>query len=173
MSSTLDLPLSLWYLGYMNQAIIIIFISQMILVTFSVASIYFLGYNDLNKFPYAYPKNSTGTSSIMPMWLELWFIYLLLYNQFIPLSLYVTIEIVNLGQGYLVGSDRELYHPGLDMPCSVRSSNLCQELGMVRWRAWLLCFMGCYDYLSEITENDTSQTISLVSLLAHFWIPSW
>lgn len=57
--------------------------------------------------------------------------FFLLYNNFIPLSLYVTIEIVNLGQSFLIGADELLYNAALDVPCTVRASNLVQELGMV------------------------------------------
>lgn len=59
------------------------------------------------------------------------FVFLLLYNNLIPISLYVTIELVNIGQSLLVASDLNLYDDVLDLPCSVRSSNLCQELGLV------------------------------------------
>jgi phospholipid-translocating P-type ATPase (flippase) len=58
-------------------------------------------------------------------------VFFLLYNNFIPISLYVTIELVNIGQAYLVASDAELYEESLDCPCNVRSSNLVQELGQV------------------------------------------
>jgi phospholipid-transporting ATPase len=59
------------------------------------------------------------------------FVFFLLYNNFIPISLYVTIELVNLGQAYLISQDKDLYDEALDMPCAVRSSNLAQELGLV------------------------------------------
>ena len=51
-------------------------------------------------------------------------VFFLLYNNFIPLSLYVTIEIVNLGQALFISSDVQMYHPGLDVACTVRASNL-------------------------------------------------
>jgi len=54
----------------------------------------------------------------------MWFVFFLLYNNFIPLSLYVTIEIVNLGQALFISSDDQMYHPGLDVACTVRASNL-------------------------------------------------
>lgn len=38
---------------------------------------------------------------------------------------------VNLGQGYLIASDEQLYREELDVACLVKSSNLVQELGMV------------------------------------------
>ena len=57
--------------------------------------------------------------------------FFLLYNNFIPISLYVTIELVNVGQAFLIQSDQQLYRKELDVACIVRSSNLVQELGMV------------------------------------------
>lgn len=58
-------------------------------------------------------------------------VFFLLYNNFIPISLYVSIEIVNMCQAFLITSDINLYRKELDLACSVRSSNLVQELGMV------------------------------------------
>ena len=53
----------------------------------------------------------------------------MLYNNFIPISLYVTIELVNVGQAYLIASDVNIYNESLDVACAVKSSNLVQELG--------------------------------------------
>jgi hypothetical protein len=75
-------------------------------------------------FPYVYPAHDSSSLSILPLWLEMWFVFFLLYNNFIPLSLYVTIEIVNLGQALFISSDDQMYHPGLDVACTVRASNL-------------------------------------------------
>mmetsp|Transcript_15593 Transcript_15593/g.14932 ORF Transcript_15593/g.14932 Transcript_15593/m.14932 type:complete len:1139 (-) Transcript_15593:763-4179(-) len=115
---------------YLNKAIIIIFCAQLTLVVVSIISIYFLGFNHFFRLPYIY-KGSGGTPSILPLWLEQFFVFFLLFNNFIPISLYVTIEMVNVGQAFLVAADEEMYDEVLDMPCTVRSSNLVQELGMV------------------------------------------
>jgi magnesium-transporting ATPase (P-type) len=114
----------------LNTAIIMIFCAQVVLVSISVLSVYLLGFNDTGDLPYVFPPG-TGRGSILPLWLELWFVFFLLYNNFIPLSLYVTIEIVNVGQSYLISTDEQMYHAGLDVACCVRASNLVQELGMV------------------------------------------
>lgn len=115
---------------YVNFAIIIIFFAQCIIVSVTVISLYGAGYNNLTKFPYIYPSGK-NSSSILPLWLETWFVVFLLYNNFIPISLYVTLELVNLGQAYLVSTDMEIYDPVIDSPCIVRSSNQVQELGCV------------------------------------------
>ena len=96
-------------------------------------SLYILGFQSSSKFPYLDPpdSSSSSTTSILPLWLEQYFVFFILYNNFIPISLYVTIELVNLGQSYLIASDSTIYEESVDMPCVVRSSNMAQELGMV------------------------------------------
>ena len=56
---------------YLNKAIIIIFISQIVLVSVSVISIYILGFNNTGELPYVFPPGSKSVS-ILPLWLENW-----------------------------------------------------------------------------------------------------
>lgn len=117
--------------GYLNSAIILIFWAQVLLSMFTTISIYLLGFNNLSKtLPYVYPDGE-GTGSILPLWLESFIVFFLLYNNMIPISLYVTIEIVNVGQASMISNDVDLYRKELDVACAVRSSNLVQELGGV------------------------------------------
>jgi len=116
--------------GYLNRAIIIIFFAQIILVSITVISIYILGFENFNKFPYVY-TNGSSSGSVLPLWLESWIVFFLLFNNFIPISLYVTIELVNVGQSYLIANDIDIYDETLNCPCAVRSSNLVQELGQI------------------------------------------
>ena len=117
---------------YVNKAIKLIFVAQCTLVTISIVSLFALGYDNESDFPYVWPENGDySNQSILPKWLENWIIFFILFSNFIPISLYVTIEMVNLGQGYFIAKDVEMYEESLNMPCAVRSSNLCQELGLV------------------------------------------
>eukprot|EP01035_Chromulina_nebulosa_P049940 gene49940-67833_t len=91
----------------LNIAVAAIFFAQCILVSFSVGSMYIMGFNDYDsKLPYVYPNNSDA-GSVLPLWLEQWIVFFLLYNNFIPISLYVSIEVVNMGQANLMASDLE------------------------------------------------------------------
>ncbi len=102
------------------------------MVTASIISIYGFGYENESKFPYVFPDNAEHSNqSVLPYWLEQWFVFFILYNNFIPISLYVTIELVNLGQAYLMTNDLRMYEESVDTPCIVRSSNLSVELGVV------------------------------------------
>ena len=57
-----------------------------------------------------------------------------LYSSLIPISLYVTIELVKYAQAAVfVSGDRLMYDPGSDTPAAARTSNLNEDLGQVRW----------------------------------------
>lgn len=117
---------------YANKAIIIVFCAQVIIVSIAVGSIYMLGFDAFaTKLPYVYPPGNTESTSVLPLWAELWFVFFLLFNNFIPISLYVTLELVNVGQGSLIAGDAKMYDEALDLCAVVRSSNLVQELGQV------------------------------------------
>ncbi|WVZ81117.1 hypothetical protein U9M48_028533 [Paspalum notatum var. saurae] len=56
---------------------------------------------------------------------------LMLYSYFIPISLYISIEMVKLLQALFINKDIEMYHEESDKPTHARTSNLNEELGMV------------------------------------------
>lgn len=56
---------------------------------------------------------------------------LMLYSYFIPISLYVSIEIVKVLQGVFINQDLDMYHEETDKPALARTSNLNEELGQV------------------------------------------
>ncbi|CAH4036167.1 unnamed protein product [Pieris brassicae] len=59
--------------------------------------------------------------------------FLILYNNLIPISLQVTAEIVRFFQAKFIAMDGEMYHAESDTPAMARTSNLNEELGMVRY----------------------------------------
>ncbi|CAN6482787.1 unnamed protein product [Victoria cruziana] len=56
---------------------------------------------------------------------------LMLYNYFIPISLYVSIEIVKILQCTFINQDQKMYYEEYDRPAYARTSNLNEELGQV------------------------------------------
>ncbi|TYJ05760.1 hypothetical protein E1A91_A12G186000v1 [Gossypium mustelinum] len=56
---------------------------------------------------------------------------LLLYTYFIPISLYVSIEIVKVLQSIFINQDSHMYYEEADKPAHARTSNLNEELGQV------------------------------------------
>eukprot|EP00347_Sterkiella_histriomuscorum_P008769 403343827 len=59
--------------------------------------------------------------------------WILLFTNFIPISLTVTIEVVRMAQGFFMSWDTEIYDLEKDMSTKVQSSNLNEELGQVHY----------------------------------------
>jgi P-type E1-E2 ATPase len=60
--------------------------------------------------------------------------FIILFSNFIPISLYVTLECVKVLQCTLtLNSDREMYHAGSDTPFVCRTTTLNEELGQVAY----------------------------------------
>ncbi|GFR43006.1 hypothetical protein Agub_g4006 [Astrephomene gubernaculifera] len=56
----------------------------------------------------------------------------ILYGYLIPISLYVSMELVKIAQSMgFINNDRDMYHAETDTPALARTSNLNEELGMV------------------------------------------
>ncbi|XP_030628223.1 phospholipid-transporting ATPase VD [Chanos chanos] len=51
----------------------------------------------------------------------------------IPISLYVSIEIVKLGQIYFIQNDLDLYNPRLDAGIQCRALNITEDLGQIQY----------------------------------------
>lgn len=56
---------------------------------------------------------------------------MMLYSYFIPISLYISIEIVKSLQALFINRDMQMYHEDSDKPSHARTSNLNEELGQV------------------------------------------
>ena len=59
-----------------------------------------------------------------------WFIAMM---NFVPISLLITIEMVNFIQAKFISWDMMVYDEERDLPALVQSSNLNEELGMVHY----------------------------------------
>ncbi|XP_074026035.1 ATPase phospholipid transporting 8A1 isoform X3 [Leptinotarsa decemlineata] len=59
--------------------------------------------------------------------------FLILFNNLIPISLQVTLEVVRFIQAGFINMDAEMYHAETDTPAMARTSNLNEELGQVKY----------------------------------------
>ncbi|KAK9104462.1 hypothetical protein Scep_021306 [Stephania cephalantha] len=75
---------------------------------------------------------------------------LMLYGYLIPISLYVSIEIVKVLQSIFINQDPNMYYEETDRPARARTSNLNEELGQV------------YTILSDKTGTLTSNSMEFV-----------
>jgi phospholipid-transporting ATPase len=59
--------------------------------------------------------------------------YWVLYSNLVPISLFVTIEIVKYYTGTLIDSDLDIYYEPTDTPANCRTSSLVEELGQIEY----------------------------------------
>ena len=59
--------------------------------------------------------------------------FLILFNTFVPISLYVTLETVKVFQAKLIGNDHKMYYEEREMWSLARTSNLHEDLGQIEY----------------------------------------
>ncbi|KAF8608093.1 calcium transporting ATPase [Ceratobasidium sp. AG-I] len=59
--------------------------------------------------------------------------FIILYNNLIPISLIVTMEVVKYQQAQLINSDLDMYYAQTDTPALCRTSSLVEELGQIEY----------------------------------------
>lgn len=111
--------------------------------------------------------SSFNPSKPILSWLLQFIRALVLYGYLIPISLYVSIEVVKVLQAMLINKDQKMYDDATDKSVEARTSNLNEELGQVEMiltdkTGTLTCnqmeFRKCsiegISYGGEITEID-------------------
>jgi phospholipid-transporting ATPase len=129
-----------------NQAIYLIILTDIILVTISTimllnfessnfSRLTYLGYYLPGVTPqWAIDALPSGTmwQTTRSTFVEGWLTYIVLYNNFIPISMYVTLEVITYVHLFFVNEDKEIYYAEIDMPAKARSNNIT-DLGQVEY----------------------------------------
>uniref|UniRef100_A0A8B9KFC7 Phospholipid-transporting ATPase n=1 Tax=Astyanax mexicanus TaxID=7994 RepID=A0A8B9KFC7_ASTMX len=79
-----------------------------------------------------YLSRETGGDISLNFWYNL-LTFIILYNNLIPISLLVTLEVVKFTQALFINWDMEMYYSETDTPAMARTSNLNEELGQVKY----------------------------------------
>lgn len=94
------------------------------------------------------------------------FTYWVLYSNLVPISLFVTIEVVKYYQAFLINSDLDIYYDRTDTPAICRTSSLVEELGQIEYifsdktgtltcnmMEFKQCSIGGIQYADEVPED--------------------
>lgn len=61
------------------------------------------------------------------------FVGVILYQSLVPISLYISIEIIKTAQAFFIYSDVQMYYDKLDYPCTPKSWNISDDLGQIEY----------------------------------------
>uniref|UniRef100_A0A674EY09 Phospholipid-transporting ATPase n=1 Tax=Salmo trutta TaxID=8032 RepID=A0A674EY09_SALTR len=59
--------------------------------------------------------------------------YIIILNTMVPISLYVSVEVIRLGHSYFINWDRKMYYIQKNTPAEARTTTLNEELGQVEF----------------------------------------
>ncbi|EKM53518.1 uncharacterized protein PHACADRAFT_259936 [Phanerochaete carnosa HHB-10118-sp] len=80
-----------------------------------------------------YLVESTSISGRAKTFIEDILTFIILYNNLIPISLIVTMEVVKFQQAQLINFDLDMYYAKTDTPALCRTSSLVEELGQIEY----------------------------------------
>uniref|UniRef100_A0A8C8FI92 Phospholipid-transporting ATPase n=1 Tax=Oncorhynchus tshawytscha TaxID=74940 RepID=A0A8C8FI92_ONCTS len=86
-------------------------------------------YQEGSKFAAFLPK---GVNAPFSAFLTFWS-YVIILNTVVPISLYVSVEIIRLGNSFYINWDRKMYYPKNDTPAEARTTTLNEELGQIKY----------------------------------------
>uniref|UniRef100_A0A8P4G9X8 Phospholipid-transporting ATPase n=1 Tax=Dicentrarchus labrax TaxID=13489 RepID=A0A8P4G9X8_DICLA len=73
-----------------------------------------------------------GVNAALSSFLSFWS-YVIILNTVVPISLYVSVEIIRLGNSFYIDWDRKMYYPKNDTPAQARTTTLNEELGQIKY----------------------------------------
>ncbi|XP_072848990.2 phospholipid-transporting ATPase IC [Pogona vitticeps] len=59
--------------------------------------------------------------------------YIIVLNTMVPISLYVSVEVIRLGQSYFINWDLQMYYPEKDTAAKARTTTLNEQLGQIHY----------------------------------------
>lgn len=78
------------------------------------------------------PLDETQSSAVFSGFLTFWS-YIIILNTVVPISLYVSVEVLRLGHSFFINWDRKMYFSAKDTAAEARTTTLNEELGQVEF----------------------------------------
>eukprot|EP00731_Ephydatia_muelleri_P030919 Em0022g433a len=113
-----------------NRQVFLIFLALLVLALISTALSTVWNAENSNLYYLQLPSGSGATAG---QFFLNFLTFIVLYNNLIPISLIVTVELVKYIQAFYINNDQAMYDPETDTPATARNSNLNEELGQVKY----------------------------------------
>ncbi|XP_073321961.1 phospholipid-transporting ATPase ID-like [Pagrus major] len=115
----------------MNFLVICIFVFLAFMCIILAIGNYVWELNEGSQFTVFLPRqddNGAGFSAFLTFWS-----YVIILNTVVPISLYVSVEIIRLGNSFYIDWDRKMYYARKDTPAEARTTTLNEELGQIKY----------------------------------------
>ncbi|KAF2281611.1 phospholipid-translocating P-type ATPase [Westerdykella ornata] len=76
----------------------------------------------------SYGNGSAAVDGIIGFWAAV-----ILFQNLVPVSLYITLEIIRTLQAFFIYSDVEMYYEPIDYPCTPKSWNISDDVGQIEY----------------------------------------
>ncbi|EME48532.1 hypothetical protein DOTSEDRAFT_67546 [Dothistroma septosporum NZE10] len=86
------------------------------------------GDNSLDFFEFGSYGGSPGLNGFITFWAAI-----ILFQNLVPISLYISLEIVRSVQAFFIFSDSYMYYEKIDYPCTPKSWNISDDLGQIEY----------------------------------------
>lgn len=115
-----------------NVQIVFLFIILLVLSVGSSTGSFIRTYSNSGQMWYLLEPATAGGGKLTTF-IEDILTFIILYNNLIPISLIVTMEVVKFQQAVLINSDLDMYYSVSDTPALCRTSSLVEELGQIEY----------------------------------------
>lgn len=112
-----------------NLQIIFLFLILIVMTVLSSLGNVIRQNTDRNKAWYLSLSSTSAASTFFLDILTFW----ILFSNLVPISLFVTVEVIKYYQAFLISSDIEMYDASSDTPAICRTSSLVEELGQIQY----------------------------------------
>ncbi|KAG9546629.1 aminophospholipid-translocating P4-type ATPase, partial [Aureobasidium melanogenum] len=86
------------------------------------------GDESLDFFEFGSYGGTPGLNGFITFWAAI-----ILFQNLVPISLYITLEIIRTAQAFFIYSDTFMYYAPVDYPCTPKSWNISDDLGQIEY----------------------------------------
>jgi len=115
----------------LNDFVVIIFL--LLLILSLVAAVANVTWESMNGSIFSGLILLDNDESTLFKGFKMFFSYVIILNTVVPISLYVSIEFIRLGQSYFINQDMNMYYEKKGIPAKARTTTLNEELGQVQY----------------------------------------
>jgi phospholipid-translocating ATPase len=76
----------------------------------------------------SYGNNNAAVDGVIAFWAGV-----ILFQNLVPISLYITLEIIRTLQAVFIYSDVQMYYAAIDYPCTPKSWNISDDVGQIEY----------------------------------------